>query len=148
MGTYVVIANQTTDSPELAESLQETAKRDRDAEFVLLVPSTPIQDLVRPTDHDSQTAAEQAATQALYKLNDAGIRFWRIAVCDSSPLVALEKELRNHPGRLYSGLIISTLPIEQSHWQQSNLPARIAKTFGLPITHIVGWGGGLDNGYE
>ena len=148
MGTYLVLANQTAGSPELADSLKEIAKRDPVAEFVLLVPCTPAQDLMRPTELDSQTVAEQAATQALYKLSEQGIRFWRTAVSDSSPLVTIEKEIRSHSGRLYSGIIISTLPIEQSLWQRSNLPDRIAKIFGLPVTHVVGWGGGLDNGYE
>ena len=148
MGTYLVIANQTADSPELAASLKEIARDDPGAEFVLLVPAIPSQDLIRATEDDSQTVAEQAATRALYRLNDEGVRLWRTSVGDSSPLVVIEREIRNHPGRLYSGIIISTLPIEQSIWQRSKLPDRIAKTFGVPVKHIVGWGGGLDNGQE
>jgi hypothetical protein len=147
VGTYLVVANQTADSPELLQKVKEQAVVDPAAQFVLLVPATPIDDLIRPSLQDSQTSAEQVATQALYGFNDAGIRFWRSATGDSSPLIAIEHEIRNHSG-LYDGIIVSTLPIEQSRWLRMDLPRQLEASFRIPVTHVVGWGGGLDNGYE
>lgn len=147
MSTYLVVANQTADSPELLQKVKEQARVDPAAQFVLLVPATPMEDLIKPTEHDSQTSAEQVATQAIYKFNDEGVRFWRALTGDSSPLVAIEREVRSHSG-LYDGIIVGTLPKEQSRWLRTNLPQQLETTLNLPVTHVVGWGGGLDNGYE
>ena len=147
MGTYLVVANQTADSPELLQKVKEQVTADPDAQFVLLVPATPINDLLKPPAHDSQTSAEQVATQALYRFSDEGVRFWRSLTGDSSPLVAIEHEIRNHSG-LYDGIIVSTLPIEQSRWLRMDLPRQLETSLQMPVTHVVGWGGGLDNGYE
>jgi len=147
MGTYLVVANQTADSPELLEKVKDQVRADPVAQFVLLVPATPVEDLIKPATFDSQTSAEQVATQAIYKFSDEGVRFWRTLTGDSSPLIAIEQEIRSRSS-LYDGIIVSTLPIEQSRWLRMNLPHQLEATFRLPVTHVVGWGGGLDNGYE
>ena len=147
MGTYLVVANQTADSPELLQKVKDQASADPSAQFVLLVPATPVEDLIKPAVTDGQTSAERVATQAIYKFNDEGVRFWRTLTGDSSPLVAIEKEIRSHSG-LYDGIIVSTLPIEQSRWLRMRLPDQLETSLHLPVTHVVGWGGGLDNGYE
>ena len=45
MARYLVVAHQTSESPEFIEALEELATTDPDAEFVLVIPATPVKHL-------------------------------------------------------------------------------------------------------
>lgn len=121
--SVLVVANQTADSPELAEALRERAA-EGDAEFTLLLPRLAGVD-----------------TDARERLG-AIVRAWREGgldasgeVGDSDPVVAV-KELWD-PGR-FDEVVISTLPTGASKWLQIDLPHRVERITGVSVKHVVG----------
>ena len=73
MALYLVVAHQTAASPELLEKLKEIDAEDADAEFVLLVPATPVGHLLTWTEGESQEVARTTAWDAAHRLRDAGL---------------------------------------------------------------------------
>jgi hypothetical protein len=138
MSNYLVVAHQTADSPELLQTLVDKKEIDLDAQFVLLVPATRVDELRKAVDQDSRTNAERVATQAIYSLNRGGVNLLRVSIGDESPLVAIQDELAGHPG-FYKEVILSTLPADVSRWLAVGIPDKIEATFELPVTHVYGW---------
>ena len=137
MPRFLVLANQTAASPELTTAVRDIIKRDADTEFVLLIPTTPVEDLLDWQDGDSQTVARRTAQAAKEHLEGVGARVIRIDVGDPSPVKAIEEELQRHQEK-YNGIIISTLPLQRSRWVALDQPRRIERRFKLPVTHVVG----------
>jgi bacterioferritin (cytochrome b1) len=137
MPRYLVLANQTAASPELTSVIKEIVAQDSDTEFVLLVPATPVEDLLDWQDGDSETVARRTAQVAKEHLEGVGARVIRIEVGDPSPVKAIEEELQRHQEN-YHGIIISTLPLQRSRWVALDQPRRIERRFKLPVTHVVG----------
>ncbi len=63
MGRYLLVAHQTADSLELRSRVVELLHEDPAAEFVLLVPATPI-GLLQAVGGESRTASEVARARA------------------------------------------------------------------------------------
>lgn len=137
MRRFLVLANQTASSPELTSAVREIIKKDVDTEFVLLVPATPVEDLLDWQDGDSQTVAKRTAQTAKEHLEGVGARVIRTEVGDPSPVKAIEDELQHHQEK-YDQILISTLPLQRSRWVALDQPRRIERRFKLPVTHIVG----------
>ena len=110
MPRYLVLANQTAASPELTSAVREIVAKDADTEFVLLVPATPVEDLLDWQDGDSETIAKRTAQAAQDHLAGVGAKVARTEVGDASPVKAIENELEQHQEK-YDGIIISTLPV-------------------------------------
>ena len=85
MPRYLVFANQTAASPELTSAVREIVAQDADTEFVLLVPATPVEDLLDWQDGDSETIAQRTAQAAKDHLAGAGAKVARTEVGDASP---------------------------------------------------------------
>ena len=96
MPRYLILANQTASSPELIGAIREIVEKEKDAEFVLLVPATPVEELLDWQDGDNQTIAKQTAQTAKEQLAKAGAKVVRIDVGDPSPVKAIEDELQRH----------------------------------------------------
>src|SRR5687768_7172134 len=96
MPRFLVLANQTASSPELTTAVREIIKKDADTELVLLVPATPVEDLLDWQDGDSEIVAKRTAQTAKEHLEGAGARVIRTEVGDPSPLKAIEDELQRH----------------------------------------------------
>jgi hypothetical protein len=137
MPRFLVLANQTAASPELTTAVRDIMKGDADTEFVLLVPTTPVEDLLDWEDGNSETVARRTAQAAKEHLEGVGARVIRIEVGDPSPVKAIEEELQRHHEK-YHGIIISTLPLQRSRWVALDQPRRIERRFKLPVTHVVG----------
>ncbi|MET0501076.1 MAG: ferritin-like domain-containing protein [Candidatus Binatia bacterium] len=137
MPRYLILANQTASSLELTSAIREITKKDSDAEFVLLVPATPVEDLLDWQDGDNETVAKRTAKTAKAHLEEAGARVIRTEVGDPSPVKAIEDELQRHQEK-YHGIVISTLPLQRSRWVALDQPRRIERRFKLPVTHVVG----------
>ena len=96
MPRYLVLANQTAASPELTSVIRELIANDPDTEFVLLVPATPVEDLLDWQEGDNETIAERTAQAAKDHLMRVGAKVARTEVGDASPVKAIENELENH----------------------------------------------------
>ncbi|MEE8608819.1 MAG: hypothetical protein V3S55_14530, partial [Nitrospiraceae bacterium] len=136
MARYLVVAHQTASSPELVERVKAMAYAYPAPEFVLLVPATPIRDLLGWVEGEATEVARRSAEHAKARLEEAGAKIVRSSVVDASPLVAIDDELREHPAE-YRGIIICTLPIGLSRWLRLDLPHRAERKFALPVIHVV-----------
>jgi hypothetical protein len=55
-------------------------------------------------------------------------------VGDARPIAAIADALLR---ARFDGIILSTLPPGRSEWLRQDLPARVARRFGLPVQHVV-----------
>ena len=60
----------------------------------------------------------------------------RGAVGDYYPLRAIRDALLVE-NEAFDEIILSTLPAPMSAWLKLDLPARISRRFGIPVTHVV-----------
>lgn len=132
MSRYLIVAHQTAHNPELLEEVKALSRQDAQAEFVLLVPATPVRHLLyrRGSEGDAQGAAQKIADRAGKRFAKSGVNLVGTRVGAASPEEAIEEELRTNPG--YAALIISTLPRETSRWLGMDLPRKVEK-HGLPV---------------
>lgn len=137
MSRYLLVAHQTAGSVELRAKVVELMRDDAAAEFVLLVPATPIR-FLEAVGGESRTAVEVArsrATLARSLLEDVGARLMAARIGSHDPMVAIEEELR---GGGYGTVVISTLPPGVSRWLRLDLPARVARRFSeIRVIHVV-----------
>ena len=149
MHRYLVVANQTLDSDELLGLVRERMAAGP-AEFWLVVPATPVKDLVTgavvppiPVMGGIPTIPgppEEARRLAQDKLDAARKRFSSAGatvggeVCDPDPMRAVEAAVTS---REFDEIIVSTLPARLSRWLHQDLPARLGRRFHLPVTHVA-----------
>lgn len=137
MSRFLVVAHQTASSAELLQAIQLLIHEHDPAAFVLLVPETPVEDLLDWEDGDSRTIADRTAAAAKARFEELGAVVIRATVANPSPLKAIEEELARDR-EVYDGIIIATLPLQRSRWLSRDQPRRIERRFGLPVTHVVG----------
>ena len=129
----LIVANQTANSPELAEAVHARAKKG-DAKFTLVVPSAApgLHQLVDPEDHGDSNARAviRAARPGLEKAAGGSIT---AVVGDSVPLDAVQDAINL---RGFDEIIVSTLPHTVSRWLKLDLPHKL-EGLGLPITTVT-----------
>jgi hypothetical protein len=137
MARYLIVAHQTVTSPQLLRRVRELRDQEGGAEFVLLVPSTPVRHLLfrRGDEHDAETTARRIADRALFRYAKKGLPLYDARIGATDPVQAIDDELRANPE--YAGVIISTLPEEKSRWLRMDLPRKVAATHSLPVQHVV-----------
>ena len=149
MHRYLVVANQTLDSDELLGLVRERMAAGP-AEFWLVVPATPVKDLVTgavvppiPVMGGIPTIPgppEEARRLAQDKLDAARKRFSSAGatvggeVCDPDPMRAVEAAVTS---REFDEIIVSTLPARLSRWLHHDLPGRLGRKFHLQVTHVA-----------
>jgi hypothetical protein len=137
MSRYLVVAHQTITNPQLLKKVRTVREEEKEAEFVLLVPATPVRHLLfrRGDEHDAETTAGKLAARAQTFFRKKGVPLAGARVGGADPVKAIDEELRANHG--YSGFIISTLPEEKSRWLRMDLPRKIGAAYGLPVHHVV-----------
>jgi hypothetical protein len=137
MARYLVVAHQTATNPELLKQLRSIKEQDAEAEFVLVVPATPVRHLLllRGDEHDARAAARKLAHRAETLFAKRGLPLSGVDVGAPDPAEAIDAEVTAHPG--YAGIVISTLPAEKSRWLRMNLPATVRAKYGLPVYHVA-----------
>ena len=133
MARYLVVAHQTVTNPELLEQVRSVKDKDEQAEFVLLVPATPVRHLLflKGDERDAQAAAEKLAAKARAVFARHGVDLRDAKVGAESPVAAIEEEVGADPD--YAGFIISTLPRERSRWLRMDLPRIVESKYGKPV---------------
>ncbi len=135
MSKFLVVANQTAISAELTGALMEKAKGDRAAQFILVVPATPVEHLQTHEEGEARQIAARRAGRALTHLVDAGIPIVGAHVGAISLEDAIGEALAEHTSD-FDGIIISTLPPAASRCYSSDLASKLESRFKLPVTHI------------
>jgi hypothetical protein len=144
---YLVVANQTLAEAELTEAIRERQQAGPSS-FHVVVPNTDHGDLaarifrgapVAPGAGDA-TADQQATAHAQHRLGQllADLRGVGAEVegdiGDADPLKAMTDVL---DGRQFDEIILSTLPQRVSRWLAMDLPHRLERHSGLPVTTIT-----------
>jgi hypothetical protein len=121
----------------LLEQVRAVRGQEGEAEFVLLVPATPVRHLLfrRGDDRDADVAARKLADRARALFAKRGVPLSDVRVGAPDPIEAIDGEVELNPG--YAGFIISTLPEEKSRWLRMDLPRAVGSKYGLPVYHVV-----------
>ena len=137
MTRYLVVAHETVTNPELLKQVRAVREQEGEAEFVLLVPATPVRHLLfrRGDEHDAEAAARKLADRARTLFAKKGVPLSDVRVGAPDPIEAIDGEVERNPG--YAGFIISTLPEEKSRWLRMDLPRAVGSKYGLPVHHVV-----------
>jgi nucleotide-binding universal stress UspA family protein len=129
----LVVANRTAGSPELLEALKERAERGP-AKFHLLVPATP-HGMAWATDmHSGTTEAEAHVQAAVERLRAEGLEVDAGRVGDPDPVAAVEDAVNFKD---FDEIVVSTLPKHVSKWLRVDLPHRVERVTGKPVTHVT-----------
>jgi len=133
MRRYLVVANQTLGGAELAAKIRECAAKG-ESEFHLVVPATHARDRATWTDSDAQDHARERLRQGLDWLASLGATATG-EIGDQQPMLAIGDSLISQP---FDEIVLSTLPAGFSRWLRQDLPARVRRAYGVPVTHIEG----------
>jgi hypothetical protein len=135
MSTFLIVAYQTAGGRALREMIDEFRSKDADATFRLLVPATRTQHLFTWTEGESAAVAKATAERVADDLIASGVPLRDVLVGDPDPMLAVGDELAVRPD--VDGIIVSTFPPGRSRWLSLDLPTRLERTTGLPVTHVI-----------
>lgn len=124
----LVVANRTLGSQELLQALRERAELGP-VEFKLLVPATQ----ATSDPHSGREGAKQQMHEAVEQLAAEGLEA-EGRVGDPDPIVAVHEVW--DPAE-FDEVIVSTLPTGASRWLALDLPRRVGRITGAPVTHVV-----------
>jgi len=121
----LVLANVTAASGDLIDAIRLRAEKGP-IELTLLMPG-------KGPGIAGKEAVRARLDEALAAWRDAG--FEAEGVCgDANPMDAVAETWDPHR---HDEVIVSTLPGQTSRWIQGDLPSRIARLTGAPVTHVV-----------
>ena len=137
MARYLVVAHETVTNPRLLDAVRGVRERDAEAEFVLLIPATPVRNLLfgKGDENDAEATARKRGDRARALFTMRGVPLSDVHVGAADPAEAIDQEVAAHPG--YAGFVISTLPAEKSRWLRMDLPRTVRAKHGLPVHHVV-----------
>jgi hypothetical protein len=137
MSKYLIVAHETATNPELLEQVKALGRQDPKAQFVLLVPATPVRHLLfrRGTEDEAHVVAQKLADKAKAMFTKRGVNLLDARVGPASPVDAVDQEVTANPD--YAGFVISTLPKEKSRWLQMRLPETVENKYGKPVYHVA-----------
>ena len=152
----LIVANQTLGGEDLAAMVRERVRTGA-TELWVVVPAT------QPSDQSAASVAAAAATGAgatgagataadgaeenhahvvaRQRLEAARVRFAELGVAvggevgDPDPFEAVSQVLGR---REIDEVIVSTLPAGTSQWLRTDLPRRVNREFGIPVTRVIG----------
>jgi hypothetical protein len=128
----LVVANQTAESDQLLEALRERSERSP-CKFHLLVPATPHGASWATDMHSGGGEAEEHVKRAVERYRDAGLEVDDGKVGDPDPIAAVQDAVNF---KEFDEIIVSTLPKPKSRWLKLDLPHRVERSCGKPVTHV------------
>ena len=134
MARYLIVANQTLCADQLTDRVRQLCS-EGDCRFHVVVPATHTKDHAFHTEGASHALAEKRLEAALERFRSVGAEADG-EVGDASPFLAV-RDCLLADGR-YDGIILSTLQPGVSRWLKQDLPHRLERTFGIPVTHLTG----------
>jgi hypothetical protein len=148
---YLVVANQTLSSGELWAEIEKRLANDPEPYFYVVVPNTAaahyhvvpaaggfvpmptmITGTIPETDEEATAQAHQLLTELLARISRRATAEGEVA--DPDPMEAAHAVLAT---RKFDEILVSTLPERASRWRRMDVPRRIERRFGLPVTAIT-----------
>jgi hypothetical protein len=111
-----------------------TSWRAGPAEIHIVVPATPTHEHLTWTEGAAHEVAERNLEAAIALFGELGAEVSG-EVGDAHPMEAIRSALHGEP---FDEIIVSTLPLGLSRWVKQDLPHRVRREFGLPVSHVVG----------
>jgi hypothetical protein len=133
MARYLLVAHETAQSEELHRAAADLAREDPAAEFVLIVPATPVVNLLVWERGETHDVAMRHAEAARERLESSGLRVVDARPADPDPVAAIEDEL--HAGGRFSAIVVSTLPPGRSRWLRMDVISRVRRN--CPAYRVV-----------
>ena len=134
MGKYLIVANQTLAADQLTDRVRQLCA-EGPCTFHVVVPATHAKDHAFQTEGHDHALADKRLEAALERFRSIGAEADG-EVGDASPFLAVRDCLL--ADGTYDGVIVSTLPLGVSRWLKQDLPHRLERTFGLPVTVLTG----------
>jgi hypothetical protein len=136
MAKYLLIAHQTAERQELFDAAKELAAQDSHARFTLLVPATPVGDLMTWEEGETKEVARAQARSAAEALKRQGIDLGGVRVGDADPVLAVDDEYV--AGRRYDAIVISSLPPGLSRWIKMDVVSRLRRSHPRArLIHVI-----------
>jgi hypothetical protein len=132
MERYLVVANRTLGGEHLVDELQSRL-RAGPCRFHVVVPVTPVVEHGSWNEGHSRAEAQKRLDVALVRFRELGAEVTG-ELGDPSPVLAIRDAVRVQQ---FDEIILSTLPPGVSRWLKLDLPHRVERDFGLPVTHVV-----------
>ena len=132
MPSYLIVANQTLGGAELLDHLRGLAEAGP-CSFHLVVPATPSKEHLTWTEGEAHGIAGHRLAEGIDRLGSLGAEVTG-EVGDASPMLAVDDAMRS---RTVDEIVVTTLPVGLSRWLKLSLPDRLARKYGVPVTHIV-----------
>ena len=120
MRSYLVVGNETLDSPELADAIAERVASGS-ATFHIVVPATPVQRGLTWDEDEARAVAQERLAAAIARLRETGAKVSG-EIGHRDPIEATEDALR---GRAVDEVILSTLPPGISRWLGQDVPGHV-----------------------
>jgi len=137
MARYLLVAHQTARSDELLAAAVNLAYGDPEAEFHLLVPATPVVNLMVWEEGETREVARRHAVAARRRLEEHGLRVTEARAADQDPMAAIADEL--HSGSRFAAIVVSTLPAGVSRWLRMDVISRVRRNFPAHrVIHVTG----------
>jgi hypothetical protein len=131
MANVLVVANRTAESEKLLSAMRERSERGA-CKFTLLVPATPHGVSWAADMHSGSEEAESHMARAVERMREAGLDVeGRVGDPDANAAV---QDALNFAD--FDEVIVSTLPKHVSKWLKMDLPRRVERLSGLPVTHV------------
>jgi nucleotide-binding universal stress UspA family protein len=130
--SVLVVANRTAESEQLLEALKKRAG-EGPAEFTLLVPATPHGVSWAADMYSGEGEAKTHLDRAVERYRAAGLDVVDARVGDPDPVAAVEDAVNFGN---FDEIVVSTLPTHLSKWLKLDLPRRVQRACGLPVTHV------------
>jgi GABA permease len=129
---YLVVANQTLGGSALLAKLRSLAEAGP-ASFYVVVPATHPRKQWTWTEGEAHAIAKRRLGEALDRFRELGAEVDG-EVGNERPIDAIRNVVRE---REFDEIVLSTLPAGASRWLGQDLPSRVARTFDLPVGHVI-----------
>lgn len=132
MRSYLIVGNQTLDSPTLASAILERVGQGP-AAFHIVVPATPIKGGLTWDEDIAREVARERLDAMLTRLRAEGTEATgEIGAPD--PIEAVEDAIR---GREVDEILLSTLPSGISRWLGQDIPSRLKGSVLIPVVVLT-----------
>ena len=132
MRSYLVVGNQTLDSPELTTTIGELIAAGP-TDIHVVVPVTPVQKGFTWDEGEARAVARERLDAAITRFKEMGAGVSG-EIGSRDPIEAVHDALRNHP---VDEIILSTLPPGISRWLGQDVPTRLRGSVLVPVTVVT-----------